>query len=326
MCKNIQNYCNFALLFSNKNMTRFFKILMLFFLLRTSGALGQHLAGFNAYYMQSKIAGDSSGMKKILFAEPGFGYGIAYKHLELRNIIGFQGEINIQNWGFRAEPFYPELEFNPESVPEPDQKLEVESEPESEPESDLPQLYYTRRLKSVNIPLYMHVDFGQHSVKAVFAIGTYVNFLLSKSEPETNIKDFNNTGIDRIANGSYNTFTYGLCGQAGIAFCTKAGVFQLTGRGSVGMSRMIKMKEIALLSYITERSFGLGFSYYVPFGKEPYYTKKEKIRDGEKLDTLEIVKENSAKEEEKTDASENQTEKNAPDEEDLNWEQRYENQ
>ena len=287
-------------------MTNFFKVLIPFFLLFSGSVFGQNLIGLNAFYMQTKIAGDSSGMNKMMFAEPGYGYGIAYKHMELRNIIGFQGEINIQNTGFMVKP-QPYFEDDPDTA------------------------FYKLRSKHVNIPLFMHLDFGQHSVKAVFAIGTYADFLLEKSEPETNMKVFDSTGVERIAGGKYNTFTYGLTSLAGIAFCTKYGVFQFAARASIGMSKMIKIDEVALLSFITDRSLGFGVSYFKPFGKEPYYTKKEKIKEEEKLDetSKEISKKEKEDKDEKAedpeDKKDEKTENNAPTEEDLDWEQRFDN-
>lgn len=284
-------------------MTNFFKVLITFFLLFSGSVFGQNLIGLNAFYMQTKIAGDSSGMNKMMFAEPGYGFGIAYKHMELRNIIGFQGEINIQNTGFMVKP-QPYFEDEPDTA------------------------FYKLRSKHINIPLFMHLDFGQHSVKAVFAIGTYADFLLEKSEPETNMKVFDSTGVERIAGGKYNTFTYGLTSLAGIAFCTKYGVFQFTMRASIGMSKMIKINEVALLSFITDRSLGFGVSYFKPFGKEPYYTKKEKIKKEEKLEetTPDISeKEENPKADNVETTEEEKTDKNAPTEEDLNWEQRFDN-
>ncbi|MBQ3656370.1 MAG: outer membrane beta-barrel protein [Bacteroidales bacterium] len=276
-------------------MTNFLKLQILFFLLFSGSVFSQNLIGFNAYYMQTKIAGDSAGMKKMMFSEPGSGFGIAYKHTELRNIIGFQGEINFQKTGFRVQ------------VPDTN-------------------LYYKRYSKHINIPLFMHLDFGQHSVKAVFAIGTYADFLLENSKPETNMEVFDSTGVERIANGKYNTFTYGLTSLAGIAFCTKAGVFQFTARANIGMSKMIKINEVALLSFITDRSIGFGVSYFKPFGKEPYYTKKEKIKKEEPLEdeNVNISKdEDETKEETPETPEEEKVDTNAPTEEDLDWEQRF---
>ncbi|MBR4677838.1 MAG: outer membrane beta-barrel protein [Bacteroidales bacterium] len=289
-------------------MTNFFKAFILFFLLFSGSVFGQNLIGFNAFYMQTKIAGDSSGMNKMMFAEPGSGFGIAYKHMELRNIIGFQGEINIQNTGFMVKP-QPQTDVFGNII-----------------ENDT-AYFYKMRSKHINIPLFMHLDFGQHSVKAVFAIGTYADFLLEKSNPETNMTVFDSTGVERIANGKYNTFTYGLTSLAGIAFCTKYGVFQFAARASLGMSKMIKIDEVALLSFITDRSLGFGFSYFKPFGKEPYYTKKEKIKKEEKLEEtpLDIPEKEDNPNEETSEPQEEKADKNAPTEEDLDWEQRFDN-
>ncbi len=293
-------------------MINFFKILVFVFLLYSGNVFGQHLVGFNAYYLQSKIAGDSAGINKVMYSEPGYGYGISYKHMELRNIIGFQGEINFQQSGFRI------------LLPEDAYLWTSDKNPKDEP------LYFKQKLQYVNVPVFMHLDFGQHTVKAIFAIGTYANFLLNKSKPQTNIVNFDSTGIDRIVNGQYKTFSYGLTGQAGFAICTKAGVVQLSARASVGMSKMIKMDDIALLNYITERSFGFGVSYFKPFGKEPYYTKKEKVKKEEKLEKekdeqKENVQDslNQENNEEVTPKEETKTNPNEPTQEDLDWEKRF---
>lgn len=272
-------------------MIKFLKVFAILIFGFSSICSAQHLIGLNTYYIQSKISCDSAGLNKKMFAEPGYGFGIAYKHMELRNIIGFQGEINYQSMTFRAEPSADE--------------------------------YFKQNLKYVHIPLFMHIDFGQHSVKALFAVGTYANILLEKSKPETNITDFDSTGIDRIAFGEYNKFTYGLTGQAGIAICTKLGVFQIMARGCIGMSKMIRMDDIALLNYVTERTLGLGVSYYKPFGKEPYYTKKEKIKNEEPLEDISVTPQEEVKEEVE-EKIEDEKDKNAPTEEDLDWEKRFE--
>lgn len=211
----------------------------------------QNLFGFNGYYSMNTISVDSSGMKRKIFAEPGYGGGIVYKHMELRNIIGFQAEANFDCTGFRIEP------------------------------SD--STYYKQNLKYVTIPLMMHVDIGKYAVKAVFSIGPYCNFLIDHSKPRTNIECIDSSIVSHIHAGTYNTFTYGLYGEAGIAICTKAGVFEIKARGSVGMSKMKDLGPLALMNYMTSRQVAVGVSYLVPFGKgEKYYTRRERPEKPEK--------------------------------------------
>lgn len=211
----------------------------------------QNLFGFNGYHSLNSISCDSLGMKRKIFAVPGFGGGVVYKHMELRNMIGFQAEMNFDYSGFKIKPD----EYT----------------------------YYSQRLKYVTIPLMMHVDFGKYAVKALFAIGTYGSFLIDRAAPKTNIEDIESSMVARIDVGTYNVFTYGLCGQAGIAFCTKYGVFEILGRGSVGMSKMKDLGPLALMNYMTSRQVSLGVSYLVPFGKgEKYFTHKEKPEKPEK--------------------------------------------
>ena len=90
---------------------------------------------------------------------------------------------------------------------------------------------------------------------------------------------------------------------------------------------MIKIDEVALLSFITDRSLGFGVSYFKPFGKEPYYTKKEKIKKEEKLEetTPDISEKEDNPKADNVELEEEKTDKNAPTEEDLDWEQRFDN-
>lgn len=229
-------------------MTRFFTILVALIAFVSMECAAQNLVGFNGFYTRNSIALDTSGMRRKLLSEPGSGFGIVYKHMELRNVIGFQAELNFENSGFRVEP--------------------------------TEDTFYVQKLKYLNVPLMAHVDIGKHSFKGILAIGTYASFLLEDSKPETNIdKSDGKSDVYRIYNGTYNLFTYGLCGQLGFAICTKAGIFQFTARASIGMSKMMDMGQLSLLNYMTSRSYGFGASYLVPFGKgQKYYTKREKVK------------------------------------------------
>ena len=134
-------------------MTRIIIILAL--LVSALDGLAQNLFGFNGYYSMNSIAVDSIGMKRKTFAEPGFGGGIVYKHMELRNIIGFQAEANYDYTGFRIEP--------------------------------TDSTYYKQNVKYLTVPIMAHVDIGKYSVKAVFAIGTYFNVYLGSSKPNIQV-------------------------------------------------------------------------------------------------------------------------------------------
>lgn len=269
-------------------MTRIIIILTLLALVN-GDALAQNLFGFNGYYTMNSIALDSMGMKRKIFAEPGYGGGIVYKHMELRNLIGFQAEVNYDQTGFRIEP--------------------------------TDSTYYKQTVNYITVPLLAHVDIGKHSVKALFGIGTYFNVYLGSSKPKTNIVDIDSSIVARVHAGSYNRLSYGLCGQAGIAICTKAGVFEILARGSIGMSKMKDLGKLSLMNYMTFRQVGVGVSYLVPFGKgEKYYTKREKIKnaDDEELENVDI--DVNAKTDEQT-----APEEPAPAEEEENWEERKEN-
>ena len=268
-------------------MTRIIIILTLLALVN-GDVLAQNLFGFNGYYSMNSIAVDSMGMKRKIFAEPGYGGGIVYKHMELRNLIGFQAEVNYDYTGFRIEP--------------------------------TDSTYYKQNVKYVTVPLMAHVDIGKYSVKAVFAIGTYFNVLVDYSKPKTNIADIDSSIVSRLHRGSYNRLSYGLCGQAGIAICTKAGVFEILARGSIGMSKMKDLGELSVMNYMTSRQVAVGVSYLVPFGKgEKYYTKREKIKEADEEDIDKVDIDVNAKTDEQT-----APEEPAPAEEEENWEDRKE--
>lgn len=222
--------------------------------------VGQNLFGVNAYGSMNSISLDVSGMKRKINSVPGYGFGVVYKHMELRNIIGFQAEANFETSGFKLLP------------------------------SD--ETHYRQDLKYFTVPIMAHLDLGKHSVKFLFAIGTYGSFLLDAPKPETDVPNIDNPAEpndwSRIYAGKYNFFSYGLCGQTGFAICTKAGIFNIQARARVGMSKMMDMGETDILNYMTARAYGVGLSYLVPFGKgEKYYTKREKVK--KQLDEEEVL-------------------------------------
>lgn len=271
-------------------MTRIIIILAVLAAVVQTDCTAQNLFGVNGYYSMNSISVDSSGMKRKIFAEPGFGGGFVYKHMELRNLIGFQAEVNYDYVGFRIEP--------------------------------TDSTYYKQNIKYITVPLLAHVNIGKYSVKAIFAIGPYFNVLVDYSKPRHNIDNIDSSIVTRIHSGSYNRLSYGLYGEAGIAICTKYGVFEILGRGSVGMSKMKDLGKLSLMNYMTSRNVAVGVSYLVPFGKgEKYYTKREKIKknadevEGDVDIDINIPDENSEPE---------TTEPETPAEEE-NWEDRREN-
>ncbi len=271
-------------------MTRIIIILAVLAAVVQTDCTAQNLFGVNGYYSMNSISVDSSGMKRKIFAEPGFGGGFVYKHMELRNLIGFQAEVNYDYVGFRIEP--------------------------------TDSTYYKQNIKYITVPLLAHVNIGKYSVKAIFAIGPYFNVLVDYSKPRHNIDNIDSSIVSRTHSGSYNKLSYGLYGEAGIAICTKYGVFEILGRGSVGMSKMKDLGKLSLMNYMTSRNVAVGVSYLVPFGKgEKYYTKREKIKkDADEVEgdvdiDINIPDENSEPE---------TTEPETPAEEE-NWEDRREN-
>ncbi len=253
----------------------------------------QSLAGFNYFYSMNTISADSA-IDKITQMEPGYGLGVVYKHTELANIIGIQVEANYERQGFTIKP-------NPEQ-------------------------YYTQYLRYLTIPIYAHVDIGKNAVKGLFAIGAYGSFLLEKEPCKTNFQIFGNNSwaLQRIHYGQYKNFTYGLCGQAGFAVCTKAGVFEVMGRANIGMSRMVDIGKLWLMHFVSIRSFQAGVSYLRPFGNgDKYWTKREKIR---KLEPIESGPADTSSSVEPSDTDEPEDlqtdDSDAPAEEEENWEER----
>ena len=278
-------------------MIKILKIFVALTLLTSINCKAQHLVGFQGYFGAANVNCDSVALNKIVSMEPTYGFGVGYKHLELRNMIGFQGELNYQYSGYS---------FKDES------------------------LYYTQHLKYLSVPLLAHVDFGKHAVKFTFSVGTYANFLIDRSRPETNMELTDSSCVSRIENGKYKTFTYGLTGQIGISFCSKVGVFTVHGRSYIGMSKMVDMGDISLFNYMSERVYCLGLSWMKPFGKgDPYYTKKEKVKKLEEVDPLEVETVPVQTDDSANDGTnledEAQPETNEPTKQDLDWEgDRYE--
>ncbi len=253
----------------------------------------QSLAGINYFYSMNTISADSA-IDKITQMEPGYGFGVVYKHTELANIIGVQVEANYERQGFTIKP-------NAEQ-------------------------YYTQYLRYLTIPVYAHVDIGKNAVKGLFAIGAYGSFLLEKEPYKANFRTFgdNSWALQRIHYSKYKNFTYGLCGQVGFAVCTKVGVFEVMGRANIGMSRMMDIGKLWLMHFVSMRSFQGGVSYLVPFGGgDKYWTKREKIR---KLEPIESVPADMHTQEEPSDAAGSDElqpeESSVPADEEENWEER----
>lgn len=215
----------------------------------------QNLIGFRGIYQYATVSCDSVKMKRSIATVSGVGGGLVYKHFEL-GPIGFQGEINYEEKGFKIN--------NTDSTD------------------------YSQKMKYLTLPLMMHVDIGKHAVKAIFALGIYGEYLLEKPSITDNCNG-NYAGIERIVNGTCNNFMFGVIGQAGIAVCSKVGVFQLEMRASQGMSKTMDLGDLALMNYIMSRTFGVSLAYMKPFGEKKYYEKKIKPIDDQPLTNNPII-------------------------------------
>lgn len=236
------------------------KILLLLIILLslTIGVKGQTLVGFQGYYTLSKLSTDSAELNRLQTFESGYGGGVAIKHFEL-GPLGFQGELNFEKsaFGFKNDT--------------------------------IANMFYRQDLTYVSADMLMQLDIGKHAFHIVGALGPYVNVLIDAPEPETTSEAVMSNGFSKMYLSDYNRFTFGLLGEAGFAIATKAGVFQLTGRAKIGMSKLMHFEGIALFNTTVPKTFGVCLHYFVPFGEEKYATKKLKA-DQDTIDSdLELL-------------------------------------
>ena len=217
----------------------------------------QSLIGFQGYYTTAKLSTDTTKLNRMQDFVNGFGGGVSFKHFEL-GPIGLQAELNYEKSGFGFS-------------------------------NDTLGIAYHQDLTYVSVPMLIQCDIGKHVVHFVGAIGPYINILLSAPEAETNMETVMMNGFSKLYTADFNRFTFGLMGEAGIAIATKVGVFQITGRASIGMSKLAHFEGISLFNYTLPKSFGAGLNYYVPFGENAYSTKKEKIEEDTIVSELEIL-------------------------------------
>ena len=217
----------------------------------------QSLIGFQGYYTTAKLSTDTTKLNRIQDFVDGFGGGVSFKHFEL-GPIGLQAELNYEKSGFGFS-------------------------------NDTLGIAYHQDLTYVSVPMLIQCDIGKRVVHFVTAVGPYINVLISAPEAETNMETVMMNGFSKLYTADFNRFTFGLMGEAGIAIATKVGVFQITGRASIGMSKLAHFEGISLFNYTLPKSFGAGLNYYVPFGENAYSTKKEKIEEDSIVSELEIL-------------------------------------
>lgn len=218
----------------------------------------QTLVGFQGYFTKTKLATDSAELNRLQSMENSYGGGVSIKHFEL-GPVGFQAEINYEKSGFGFKC------------------------------DTLSSIHYYQNLTYVSVAPLMQLDLGKHTFHIVGALGPYVNILIDAPEPETTKETVMMGGFSKMYTSDYNRFTYGLLGEGGVAFATKVGVFQFTGRAFIGMSKLMRFEGIALFNSTVPKSFGFGFHYFVPFGEEQYSTKKEKVDKDTLVSDLEIL-------------------------------------
>lgn len=209
----------------------------------------QTLVGFQGYYTKAKLSTDTTKLNRMQTLESGYGGGVSFKHFEL-GPLGLQFELNYEKSGFG---FHNDTSNHENPV----------------------ELDYRQDLSYVSIPMLMQLDIGKHTVHFVGALGPYLNILLSAPEPETNMQTVMQNGFSKMVTADFNRFTYGLMGEAGVAIATNMGVFQITARANIGMSKLLRFDGIALFNYTLPKTFGIGLNYYVPFGEEKYKQERQ---------------------------------------------------
>lgn len=209
----------------------------------------QTLVGFQGYYTKAKLSTDTTKLNRMQTLVSGYGGGVSFKHFEL-GPLGLQFELNYEKSGFG---FHNDTSNHENPV----------------------DLDYRQDLSYVSIPMLMQLDIGKHTVHFVGALGPYLNILLSAPEPETNMQTVMQNGFSKMVTADFNRFTYGLMGEAGVAIATNMGVFQITARANIGMSKLLRFDGIALFNYTLPKTFGIGLNYYVPFGEEKYKQERQ---------------------------------------------------
>lgn len=233
-------------------------LLLIISLSLTVGINGQTLVGLQGYYTLTKLSTDSAELNRLQTLESGYGGGVAIKHFEL-GPIGFQGELNFEKsaFGFKNDT--------------------------------IANIFYRQDLTYVSADILMQLDIGKHAFHIVGALGPYVNVLIDAPDPETTPETVMSNGFSKLYMSDFNRVTFGLLGEAGFAIATKVGVFQLTGRAKIGMSKLMHFEGIALFNTTIPKSFGIGLHYFVPFGEEKYATKKLKTDQDTLVSDLELL-------------------------------------
>lgn len=110
--------------------------------------------------------------------------------------------------------------------------------PKNEGFDDDQQLYYSRVLNYLELPIFTHIYFDAGKrFRVVFNLGPQLGYLLSESDKAS----FDTTGADESVPSYYSqklqrSFDWGLCFGGGLEFRTNSGSFVLDGRYYYGLS------------------------------------------------------------------------------------------
>lgn len=173
----------------------------------------------------------------------GFTSGLVLQYLSQKQ-LGFQMEINYSQRGWNA--------------PEYGQPIE-----------------YTKDIDYLEIPFLTHFAIGKKTFRIVINAGSYLSYMIDARNSyfiTTNIQEQYNYRIE-------NPWTYGIMGDIGLAFRTRIGVFQATGRGANGFTDIFDSSD-TIFNASPEIFWGGQFSYLYRFGQK----KKRKEAPETELD------------------------------------------
>lgn len=161
---------------------------------------------------------------------PGFVGGLSFKHLEQKN-LGIQIELNYLQAGWNED-----LDSNQ---------------------------HYSRQLNYLQIPFLSHLNFGNNSAMAFLNIGPYFSYLLSEKESIEDLKEGNEEAY--YGTKTTNNIDVGLSLGLGFFKNTSVGVFQIEGRGNLGLNNIYS--ETSEFSFGSSKNINaeLTLSYFIDF-------------------------------------------------------------
>lgn len=154
--------------------------------------------------------------------------GIILQYLSQKQ-LGFQMEVNYSQRGWNAPAFGQPIE-------------------------------YRREMDFIEVPFLTHFAIGKKSFRIVINVGSYLSYLID-DRPNFiggQVQEYYDDPIN-------NRWSYGLTGGLGLALRSKIGVFQIEGRGALGLTDVFSVTE-TVFNASPEQFFGYQLSYLYRFG------------------------------------------------------------